>query len=67
MKRDMHPCEAGVVRAILVSLEKNNFICVFIVKHDKRMWDAGRYAGRYEGRYAGRYAGRYPDAEHPHA
>jgi hypothetical protein len=34
-----------------VAPAKNNIICVFIVKRDKRMRDAGRY----------------PTAEHPHA
>jgi hypothetical protein len=30
-----------------VAHAKNNFICVSIVKRDKRMRDAGRCAGRY--------------------
>jgi hypothetical protein len=38
-----------------VAPAKNNFICIFIVKRDKRMRDAGRCAGRY------------PAAEHPDA
>jgi hypothetical protein len=38
-----------------VAPAKNNIICVFNVKRDKRMWDVGRYAGLY------------PVAEHPHA
>jgi hypothetical protein len=32
-----------------VAPAKNNFICEFIVKRDKRMRDAGRCAGRYPG------------------
>jgi hypothetical protein len=38
-----------------VAPAKNNFVCVFIVKREKRMRDAGCSAGRY------------PAAEHPHA
>jgi hypothetical protein len=38
-----------------VALAKNNFLCVFIVKRDKRIRDAGHCAGRY------------PAAERPHA
>jgi hypothetical protein len=40
---------------VCVAPANNNFICVFIVKRDKRMRDAGRCAGRYLA------------AEHPHA